>query len=439
MQSVFQNIGRLGTLILPSPRGRGYSCEMLQVFRSRKMAALLLLGFSSGLPLYLTSRTLQAWMTVAGVNLTAIGLFSLVGLPYSLKFLWSPLVDRFSFPFLGRRKGWIFMTQAALAAAIAAMALQRPAVALQLLAINTLAIAFLSATQDIVIDAYRADVLEPKETGAGVGVNVLGYRIAMIVTGSAALILADRVPWPTVYLLLAGLMLLTLLVSMRAPEPALRDRPPSSLGEAVRMPFVEFFERTGRARGFLILAFIILYRLGDLMIDRMTTTFLLKTGFSQTDVGAIQGGVGLFSTIVGVLAGGAVIGRLGINRSLWVLGLLQAMSNLAYFSLANVGLNYPMMIATIIIENFCTGLGTAALVAFMMSLCNPRFSATQYALLSSIMAVSRDVLMAPSGSLAQMIGWPLFFLMSFVAAFPGMMLLPFFAPWRKTGLRAEQN
>jgi MFS transporter, PAT family, beta-lactamase induction signal transducer AmpG len=402
---------------------------MLKVFRSGKMAAILMLGFASGFPLYLTSRTLQAWMTVAGVNLTAIGFFSLVSLPYSLKFLWSPLIDRFGLPFLGRRKGWLFVTQVALAATIAAMIFQRPSQVLQLLAINAFLIAFLSATQDIVIDAYVTDISDASEVGAASGVKVLGYRIAMIATGGGALVIADFISWQTVYFLMGVLMLMLAAVSTRVPEPVLRDRPPASINEAVRMPLADFFARSGTARGTWILAFILLYRLGDSMINNMTTPFLLQAGFSQTDIGVIQGGVGLLATITGVLAGGLVIARIGINRSLWVFGILQAASNFAYFVLAYVGREYAVMVAAIVIENVCYGLATAALVGFIMSLCNPRFSATQYALLSSLIAVGRDVIASPSGSIAEKLGWPAFFLISIIAAIPGMLLLPLFAPW----------
>ena len=393
------------------------------------MAALLFLGFASGLPLFLTSKTLQAWMTVEGVDLKSIGLFSLVGLPYSLKFLWSPFLDRFVPPFLGRRRGWLILTQGALLLAIGAMALQNPSQALQLLAINALLIAFLSATQDIAFDAYRTDVLETYEMGAGAAVAVLGYRIALLITGSLALILADRIPWPTVYLLLAVLMAIGMMTALWAPEPELRDRPPESLTDAVTLPFIEFFQRLGAVRGALILVFIVLYKLGDALVNNMSTPFLLKTGFTQTDIGAIQGGMGLLATIVGVLAGGAVLSKLGINRSLWVFGGLQAVSNLAYLGLSQVGRDYSFMVVAINIENFCAGLGTAAFVAFLMSLCNQRFSATQFALLSSLMAVSRDILVAPAGGIVEAIGWPLFFTLSLVAALPGLLLLPIFAPW----------
>ncbi len=277
------------------------------------MAALLLLGVSSGLPLFLTSKTLQAWMTVEKVNLGAIGLFSLVSLPYSLKFLWAPLLDRFTLPFLGRRRGWLIVIQSALLVAIALMALQKPAQSLQLLAVNALAVAFLSATQDIAADAYRADVLEEREMGAGAAVFVLGYRIALLLTGSLALILADHIPWSTVYFLLSGVMVIGLIATITAPEPEERVRPPASLADAVVLPFGEFFQRLGLLQGVLILVFIVLYKLGDALVNNMSTPFLLQTGFTQTDIGAIQGGMGLIATIVGALAGGVLLSKRAIR------------------------------------------------------------------------------------------------------------------------------
>ncbi len=408
--------------------------SLLKVFESRKIVALLLLGFASGLPLFLTSRTLQAWMTMEQVDLKAIGLFSLVALPYSLKFLWSPLLDRYVPPFLGRRRGWLLVSQVLLTLAIGLMALQNPRQTLQLLALNALLIAFLSATQDIAVDAYRVDVLEERETGAGAAVAVLGYRIALLLTGSLALILADRISWQLVYLCLAGLMAICIGFTLFAPEPdsSLREnRPPATLADAVILPFQEFFRRSGLGMGLTILLFIVLYRFGDGLVGNMATPFLLQTGFSQTDIGAIQGGMGLLATIVGALAGGAILGQIGIYRSLWVFGIFQAVSNLAYFALAQLGQNYPAMVLAINIENFCGGLGTAGFVAFLISLCNHRFSATQYALLSSLVAVSRDILVAPAGSVAQATGWSTFFLLTLLAALPGLLLLPICAPWNQ--------
>lgn len=392
------------------------------------MTALLFLGFSSGLPFFLTNKTLQAWMKIEGVDLAAIGWFSLVGIPYSLKFIWSPLLDRYIPPFLGRRQGWMLLAQGGLLLAIAGMALQNPGEALPFFAINAIFIAFFSATQDIAADAYRTDILEEREMGAGAGVFVLGYRIALIVAGSFGLILADRIPWSMVYLLMSVLVLVGLATSIFAPKP--QDlRPPESLADAVILPFQEFFTRSGFIQGALILVFIILYKFGDALLSSLSTPFLLDIGFTQTDIGTIQTGMGLIATIVGTLAGGAILSQIGINRSLWVFGILQAVSNLAYWMLAGVGKNYTALVFTINVENFCSGLGTAAFVAFLMSLCNHRFTATQYALLSSFMAVSRDILVAPSGQIAKATGWSVFFMISIIAAIPGLLLLPRFAPW----------
>lgn len=396
------------------------------------MAALLFLGFASGLPYNLTRDTLSAWITVEGLKLSTIGWFvGLANAPATLKFLWSPLVDRFVPPFLGRRRGWMVLTQLALIVAIAGMALQKPAQALQLLAINAIAIAFLSATQDIAIDAYRTDVLEEREVGAGVAIWVMGYRLALLLTGALALRWAEQFSWSVVYLLIAALMGIGLLSAIWAPEPVADDvaSRPETLWDAVYLPFMDFFQRSGILRGAFILVFILLYKLGDYLAANMTTPFLVKTGFSLSAIGDIKGGMGLVATIVGGLAGGAILSKIGINRSLWVFGGLQAVSNLAYFSLALVGRSYPLMVLTVNIENFCAGLGTAGFLGFLMSLCNPRFSATQYALLSSLVAVSREVFASPGGAIAQSMGWPLFFFLTFLVALPGLFLLPVFAPW----------
>ncbi|MEB3182316.1 MAG: AmpG family muropeptide MFS transporter [Nostocaceae cyanobacterium] len=402
--------------------------SFLKVFESRKMAAVTLLGFSGGLPLLLTGSTLQAWMTKEGVSLGSIGLFGLVTLPYSIKFLWSPFLDRFTLPFLGRRRGWLMVTQIGLLIAIALMALQQPKQALQLLAINALLIAILSATQDIVIDAYRVDVLDELEKGAGAAVYVAGYRVAMILVGAFGLMLADRIPWSSVYLVMAAFMVVGILATLIGPEPK-QISPPESLVDAVILPFGEFFQRQGILQAVLTLLFIVLYRLGDTFLGRMSTPFLLQTGFSQTQIGAIQGGMGIFASIVGALVGGVIVSRIGINRSLWVFGILQAASNLAYFLIAIIGKNDAFLVLAINIEQFCGGLAVAGFVAFMMNICNQRFSASQYALLTSFMNFSGGFLSAPIGFLAESTGWQTFFLISIAAAVPGLLLLPLIAPW----------
>ena len=390
---------------------------------------ILLLGFSSGLPLFLTSTTLQAWMTKEGVSLTSIGLFSLVALPYSLKFLWSPLLDRYVPPFMGRRRGWLVITQIALMIAISCMFFQQPKQALQLLAVNAIVIAFFSASQDIAFDAYRTDVLEEAEMGAGAAITVLGYRLALILTGSLALILADRLPWSVVYLFMAALMLVGLVSTFFAPEPTKPVHTPESLVDAIVLPFTDFFQSHGVSLGVVSLLFITLYKFGDAMLNNMSTPFLLQTGFSQTDLGVIRGGMGLIATLVGTLVGGSVMSKLGIYKSLWIFGGLQCLSNLGYLAIAFFGKNYDLLVLSINIENFCGGMGTAAYVAYLMSLCNPSFTATQYALLSSLMAVSRDILIAPAGKIAELTGWTNFMIISIVAAIPGLLLLPLVAPW----------
>lgn len=386
------------------------------------MVFLLAFGFSSGLPLYLTDVTLQTWLAFEGVPRETIGLLALVGWPYALKFLWAPLLDRFTIPFLGRRRGWMALTQTLLLASIAAMAWARPAEGVALLAGLAVFVAFLSATQDIAVDAYRTDVLEPREMGAGAGIFVTGYRIALAWTGGAAVIMAGYVPWSRVYLIMAGCMLVGIVASVGAPEPRDAGQPPATLRDAVLRPASEFFSRLGARRALMVLAFVAIYKLGDNVVSVMTAPFLVQIGFSAQSIGAVRGFMGLIATVVGVLAGGAYISQIGIVRALWVFGLLQAATNLSYFALAEVGPSQSLMVLTINLEYFAQGLGTAGLVAFLMSLCNRRFSATQFALLSSVMALNRIVGSVPSGFIATAAGWPLFFLISVLMAVPGLAL-----------------
>nr|WP_202895672.1 AmpG family muropeptide MFS transporter [Iningainema tapete] len=464
------------------------------------MGSLLLLGFASGLPLFLTSKTLQLWMQDAKVDLGAITLFGLVSLPYSLKFLWAPLLDRFAPPILGQRRGWLILTQVGLVLAIAVMALQQPAQnveVLRLLAINTLVIAFLSATQDIAGDAYRTDVLTPLELETGASVWVLGYRVSLFITSSLALVLADVIPWNVVYFLMAALMALGILATIWAPEAprsyeqanitttlsgkdgifllligglvagllggvitgvipmpvfswllaALlvgwiaisflapkRDlnqsqNAPQTLQDAVLLPFQDFFQRFGITKGSIILVFILLYKLGDSLVGITGNLFLREINFSKTEIGAIQGGMGFIATTVGVLVGGVILTKIGINRALWVFGILQLVSNLGYYALASAGKNYSVLVLAINIENCCAGLVTVATVAYLMSLCNHSFTTTQFALFSSLMAISRDILSAPAGQIAKATGWSSFFLLTLVTALPGLLLLPIVAPW----------
>jgi PAT family beta-lactamase induction signal transducer AmpG len=392
------------------------------VFCRGKMLLLLALGFASGLPLALTAGTLQARLAAEGVDIVALGWFALVGQPYTYKFLWSPLMDRYTPPFLGRRRGWLLLTQLALAVAIAFMGTLSAQDSLWLLGATALAVAFLSASQDIVFDALRADWLEADERGAGAAVSVLGYRIAMLVSGALALVLADRwLGWEATYGLMAALMALGMAATWFAVEPEPRGAPPGTLGEAVAKPFAEFFARRG---AWALLALVVLYKLGDAFAGNLATAFLLRgPGFSLTEVGAVHKGFGLASTLLGALAGGALMTRLRLYRALLAFGVLQALTNLGFVALAVAGRDYTLMVAVIGLENLAGGMGTAAYVALLMALCDRRFSATQYALLSALSAFGRVYVGPAAGYLVAALGWSEFFLFTFAIALPGVSLV----------------
>lgn len=393
----------------------------LKVFNNRRIAVITLLGFSSGLPLALTGGTLQAWMTVDGVDLKTIGIFALVSLPYTLKFLWSPLMDRFVPPWLGRRRGWIIITQICLMLAIAAMSFCSPQHVPLLLAMIAVMIAFTSASQDIVIDAYRTDVLREKERGAGAAVFVFGYRLAILVSGAFALILSEHINWNNTYLLMSAVMLIGIFTTLLAPEPEKKVVPPKSLTEAVMGPMKDYFQRRN---ALLILFLIILYKLGDAYAGSLTTAFLIRgIGFSAGDVGTINKGFGLACVIGGSFIGGALMVKFGLFKSLLFFGILQAVSNLSFMLLAYTGKNYEMFVFAIAFENLTGGMGTSAFVALLMSLCNSRFSATQYALLSSLAAIGRIFISPTSGFLVESVGWAHFFFITTLVALPGLWLL----------------
>ncbi|OPY75378.1 MAG: muropeptide transporter [Syntrophorhabdus sp. PtaU1.Bin050] len=393
----------------------------LNIFCSRRMAAILLLGFSSGLPLPLTSGTLQAWLTVAGIDLRTIGIFSLIGIPYTIKFLWSPLMDRFVPPWLGRRRGWMVSTQFALMLGIGLMGFMKPQYAPAMLASLALIVAFSSASQDIVVDAYRTDVLHETERGIGAATSILGYRLAMLVGGALALILSDHIGWEQTYLIMAGLMVVGIAGTYVGPEPDGKIVPPKSLEEAIWGPLKDFFSRP---LALAILSLVVLYKFGDAYAGTLTTPFLLRgVGFSPTEVGTINKGMGLVATIVGAMFGGTLMVNLGLFRSLMVFGLLQMVSNLSFMALALTGKSYVMLLFAVAFENLSGGMGTAALSAFLMALCNRRYTATQFALLSSLAALGRVFISPTSGYVVEKTGWPMFFLITALTALPGLWLL----------------
>jgi PAT family beta-lactamase induction signal transducer AmpG len=391
-------------------------------FRSRKIFLLLLLGFSSGLPLALTGATLQARLTVEGIDIETIGWFALVGQPYVYKFLWAPLMDRYRLPFLGRRRGWLLATQALLLAGIAWMGSLSPRDSAWLLAAIALSVAFLSASQDVVFDALRADILGADERGAGAAMSVLGYRIAMLVSGGLALIVADRwLGWSGTYALMAVLMLVGVAAVWALEEPPAPAHVPGTLGAAVREPLAEYFGRDG---AWLLIALIVLYKLGDAFAGSLTTSFLLRgAGFSLTEVGIANKWLGVGATLFGLVAGGALMARLRLYRALLFFGLLQALTNLGFMWLALAGKSYGLMIAVIVAENLCGGMGTAAFVSLLMAMCDRRFSATQYALLSALASIGRVYVGPGAGYLVAALGWAPFFFFTFVIALPGIAML----------------
>ena len=398
-----------------------------QIFTSRRMAVMVLLGFSSGMPLPLTASTLQAWLTKAGIDLKTIGLFSLIGLPYVLKFLWSPLMDRFVPPFLGRRRGWIIFIQVLLIAAISIMAMSSPAEMPLAFAAIAFAIAFISASQDIVIDAYRTDVLPDVERGIGSATFILGWRLANLVAGALALIFADRIGWRNTYLLMALFMTVGICGTFFGKEPDGVIIPPKTLEEAVWGPLKDFFTRKS---ALIMILLIITYKLGDAYAASLTTPFLLRgLNFTLTEIGTINKTLSIITTIIGALFGGTLMIRLGLYRSLMIFGVIQMFSNLAFMALAIIGKSYSAMIAAVAIENFSGGMGTAAFGALVMALCDKRFSATQFALLSSVAALGRVVISPTSGYVVDAVGWPVFFLITTIVALPGLLLL--------RGLRTE--
>ncbi|OCQ52569.1 muropeptide transporter [Photorhabdus australis subsp. thailandensis] len=398
------------------------SYRYLTVFTQHNSRILLLLGFASGLPLALTANTLQAWMTVEDVDLKTIGFFSLVGQAYVFKFFWSPFMDRFTPSFLGRRRGWLLVTQLLLIASIAAMGFLQPSQHLWWLAVLAVTVAFCSASQDIVFDAYKADLLHSEERGVGAAVSVLGYRLAMLISGGLALWIADRyIGWQHIYWLMAGLMLIGVYATLKAKEPELDILPPKTLQQAAIEPLADFFSRNN---AWLILLLIIMYKLGDAFAASLSTPFLIRgIGFDAGEVGMANKTLGLAATIVGALYGGYLMQRWSLFRSLMIFGILQAISNIGYWLLSITDKNIYTMSSTIFLENICGGMGTAAFVALLMALCNKSFSATQFALLSALSAVGRVYVGPIAGWFVELYGWPNFYLFSIAASVPGLLLL----------------
>ncbi len=424
--------------------------NILKILAQKTMLINLLLGFSSGLPLLLTFKTLQGWLTDANIGVSIIGIFSVLSLAYTLKFLWASAFDRFTLPFLGRRRGWLLVLQIALAGAIVLLALTPPSGGIPLserlpqFLVDFLAwcspkmpesnisfalmgacilVAFLSASQDIVIDAYRRESLKDEELGFGSTVYITGYRIAMLVSGGLAFVLADKISWPGVYLLMGALMSVGILATLFGDEPKMEFAPPKTLRETVWLPLQEFFSRKGFLWAFGILSFILLYKVGDTMAGAMATPLYKELGFTNEEIGYVAKMFGLAIAIGGGFIGAALILKVGINRALLICGVLQALSTLGYAILTQIEKSFIALGAVIAFEDLTGSMGTAAFAAYMATQTNKRFTAYQYALLTSIMGVPRVFLTAPTGIMVERMGYNSFFLFCTFAAIPGLLLL----------------
>lgn len=407
---------------------------------NRRMLVCVFTGFSSGLPLYLLLNLLPAWLRSEGVDLKTIGLFALIQFPYTWKFLWAPLLDRYTpaIGIRGRRRGWMAVTQIGLLLTIAVLGLLSPATALQSIVILTMAIALLSATQDIALDAFRRELLPEHELGLGNSVHVNAYRIAGLVPGSLALILADHLPWFQVFFITALFMLPGFVMALSVTEPAVARNAPKTLREAVIEPFHEFIARAGWREAALILAFIFFYKLGDSMCTALATPFYLDMGFAKSEIGLVAKHAGLWPAVAGGLLGGLWMVKIGINRALWLFGAVQFLSIFGFAWLAWIGrheapgtLELAQLALVIGFEALGVGLGTAAFVAFIARATNPLYTAAQFALFTSLAAVPRTFVNATTGALVERLGWVGFFLLCAALAVPGMLLLCKVAPWQK--------
>jgi len=411
--------------------------HFLHALLNKRMLICIFTGFSSGLPLYILVSLLPAWLKTEGVSLKEIGLFALIGLPFTWKFLWAPLFDRFTLP-LGRRRGWLLLTQIGLLLTLPVFGFFHPQLDISTIAFFCVLVAFLSASQDVVLDAYRRELLPDVELGLGNAVHVNAYKIASLVPGSLSLILADHMEWSSVFMITALFMLPGLVMTLLITEPALKNVAPKTLRAAVLEPFQEFITRNGLNSALTVLLFIFLYKLGDSMATALATPFYLEMGFSKTEIGLVAKNAGLWPSVIGGMLGGIWMMRLGINRALWIFGAVQMIAILGFAWLAMVGHSLPWLALVIGLEALGVGLGTAAFVAYIAHTTNPLYTATQFALFTSLAAVPRTFANAATGYLVEYFGWVNFFVLCFVLAIPGMLLLIKVAPWKAT-LGSQMN
>lgn len=407
--------------------------SLKSILFNKRMLICIFTGFSSGLPLYILISLLPAWLRSEGVDLKSIGLFSLISLPFTWKFIWAPLFDRY-IPPLGRRRGWLLITQIALLLSIPAFGYLHAQLDIWTVAYLAAVVAFFSASQDIVLDAYRREILPDVELGLGNVIHVNAYKIAGLVPGSLSLILADHLPWDSVFIITALFMLPGLIMTIVVKEPPLKFGAPKTLKQAIVEPFHEFIARNGMRSALTILAFIFLYKLGDSMATALATPFYLDMGFSKTEIGLVAKNAGLWASVAGGILGGIWMVQLGINRALWLFGIVQMVAILGFAWLAVVGHDVLVLALVIGFEAFGVGLGTAAFVAYIALTTNPLYTATQFALFTSLAAVPRTVANAGTGYMVEQLGWFNFYIACFLLAIPGMLLLYKIAPWNTNAI-----
>ena len=405
---------------------------------NRHMFICVLTGFASGLPLYFLIQLVPAWLRSEGVGLTEIGLFALVGFPYNWKFVWAPLMDRYVPPFLGRRRGWMLITQIGLIISIAALGFIDPVFSVGLVAYGAAAVAFCSDSQDVVLDAYRRELLHDDELGLGNAIHVQAYRLAGLVPGSIGVILGDYLPWSTVFIVMAGFMMIAVVATIWIDEAVDASVAPLSLRAAVVEPFREFVNRKGWASALYLLLFLFLYKLGDNMATALSSPFYLDLGFTLTEIGTIAKTASLTAAIIGGLAGGVIMIRLGINRALWLFGVVQVLSILGFAALAEIGPNRMALAGVIVFEYLGVGLGTAAFTAFIARATMPAYAATQFALFTALAALPRTFANATTGIIVESVGWTNFYLLCTAVAIPGMVMLLKVAPWSESKSELEK-
>jgi PAT family beta-lactamase induction signal transducer AmpG len=403
--------------------------KYLKVLLNKKMGICCLTGFSSGLPLFILISLIPAWLRIENIDLKVIGLFSLIQLPFTWKFIWAPIFDRYKI-LMGRRRGWLIVFQILLLLSIASLGFFNAAIDLKTIALISFLIAIFSASHDVVIDAYRREILDDAELGIGNAIHVNAYKISSLIPGSLSLILADMISWQNVFLITSLFMLVGIGMTLAVKEPDTQYIQPKNFKDSVVQPFISFFKKNGRENALYILLFIFLYKLGDSMATALVTPFYIDLNFSMTEIGIIAKNAGLWASVIGGFLGGIWMIKIGINKALWIFGFLQLVTIIPFIVLSMVGHNLILLGITVGLESFAMGLGTTALIAFISKQTDPRYTATQFALFTSLASIPRSITNASTGFIVESLGWTNFFYLCFMLAIPGMLLLLKVAPYK---------